>query len=262
MSIPRVLTIAASDSSAGAGIQLDLKVFERLGVYGLTAVTAVTAQDTAGVRKIAKVAPRIVAAQIDAVTRDIGADACKIGMLYNPSVVEVVAERIRRRGIQNVVLDPVITAKEGPTLLLDKGVRRMKQLLIPRCVLVTPNVQEAQILSGRTIQSVEDLKDAAKAIHDLGCSYVLIKGGHLEGDPDDLLFDGKEVITIPGTRISGPPVHGTGCAFSAACASRLAHREDVLSAATFAKQFVADLIRTAIRLGKGSLLINVASVLK
>lgn len=255
MNVPTVLTIAASDSSAGAGIQLDLKVFERIGVYGLSAVTAITAQDTRGVHKIARVAPRIVAAQIDAVMRDIGANACKVGMLYNATVVDVVAERIRRRRIPNVVLDPVILAKDNTVLLLDKAVQRMKRSLIPKCLLVTPNVREAEILSGKVIRNTQDMREAALSIHELGCQHVLIKGGHLAEDPVDILFNGWETIELPGSRIHGPPVHGTGCAFSAALASRLAMGDEVLEAARFAKDFTADLIRKAIRLGKGSLLI-------
>jgi len=252
--IARVLTIAGSDPSGGAGVQADLRVFERLGCYGMTVVTAVTAQNTVGVQKVHKVPPRIIAAQIDSVTRDIGVDACKIGMLYAEQAVDTVAERIDRREIPNVVLDPVIAAKDGTRLLSTKGIVRMKRRLIPRCLIVTPNVIEAGILSGVEVDSLDALRQAAMVIHGFGCRFVLAKGGHLPGEPIDLLFDGDEFIELPGFRIEGAPVHGTGCAFSAALVARIARGDDVPSAARFAKDFVADLIKSAVKLGKGSLL--------
>lgn len=237
-------------------MQLDLKVFGRLGVYGMSAVTAVTAQNTTGVQKIYTTPPRIIAAQIDSVMRDIGADACKIGMLHHATAVETVAERIRRREIPNVVLDPVLAAKDGTYLLTGRGVPRMKRRLIPLCLVVTPNVSEAEILSGIKVSSLDDLKNAAQAIHEMGCRYVLAKGGHLEGNPVDLLYDGKTFTELPGVRVEGRPVHGTGCAFSSALTARIALGDNVPDAARFAKDFVADLIKTAIKLGKGSLLIR------
>lgn len=254
--MPRVLTVAGSDSSAGAGVQLDLKIFTCLGVYGMSAVTAVTAQNTQGVQKIHKVPPRIISAQIDSVVRDIGVDACKIGMLYDPTAVDIVAERITRREIPNVVLDPVIAAKDGTILLAHKGIRRMKRFLIPKALVVTPNAHEAELLTGIPIRKLDDLRQAAAAIHAMGCGYVLAKGGHLEGKPVDVLFDGESFIELPGIRIEGTPVHGTGCAFSAAIAARLALGDSVIEAAKFAKDFVADLIKSALKLGRGNLLIR------
>ena len=250
------MTIAGSDSIAGAGIQLDLKVFERLGVYGATVIAAVTAQNTEGVQKIHKVPPRIISAQIDSVVRDIGVDACKIGMLYDPTAVEVVSERISRRELQNVVLDPMIAAKDGTLLLAVKGIKRMKRYLIPKVLVVTPNAHEAEFLTGIRVKRLEDLKQAAAAIHERGCRYVLAKGGHLDGEPVDVLFDGEQFIEMPGVRIEGPPVHGTGCAFSAALAARIALGDSVPDAAKFAKEFVAELIKSAVKLGRGSLLIR------
>lgn len=252
----RVVTIAGSDSSGGAGIQLDLKVFQRLGVYGMTVLTAVTAQNTLGVQKICKVPPRIVGAQIDSVIRDIGVDACKIGMLYSPSAVDIVASRIARRRIPNIVLDPVIAAKDGTLLLTTKGIQRMKRFLIPKVMVITPNVHEAEILTGIPVRNLEDLKKAVVVINTLGCRYVLATGGHLEGNPVDLLYDGMQFMELPGTRVEGPPVHGTGCAFSAALAARLAVGDSVIEAARFAKDLVAELIRSAVKLGKGNLLIK------
>ncbi|MHB1000652.1 MAG: bifunctional hydroxymethylpyrimidine kinase/phosphomethylpyrimidine kinase [Armatimonadota bacterium] len=254
--IRRVLSIAGSDSSAGAGIQLDLKIFEHLGVYGMTAITAVTAQNTLGVQKVNKVPPRIIAAQIDSVACDIGVDACKIGMLYTPTAVDTVAERIRRREIRNVILDPVLAAKDGTLFLPAAGIKRMKRFLIPQLLVLTPNVPEAEILSGMRIGSRDDMKNAAVRIHGFGCRYVLIKGGHLESEPTDLLFDGQDFMELPGVRVEGPPVHGTGCAFSASLAARIALGDTVPDAAMFAKKFVAELIKSAVKLGKGNLLIR------
>jgi hydroxymethylpyrimidine/phosphomethylpyrimidine kinase len=253
---PRVLTIAGSDPCAGAGIQLDLRIFERLGVYGLTVVTAVTAQNTLGVQKINPVPPRIVAAQIDSVVRDIGVNACKVGMLFTPTTVNAVARRIERREIPNVVLDPMIAAKDGTPLLSSTGIKRIKRWLLPKALIVTPNVPEAEILSGIRIRTLDDLKDAATAIHDGGCRFVLAKGGHLDGEPIDLLFDGESFIELPGVRVEGTPVHGTGCALSSALAARIALGDTVEQAARFAKSFVAELIKTAVSLGKGNLLIR------
>lgn len=249
------ITIAGSDSCGGAGVQLDLKIFEKLGVYGLSAITAVTAQNTVGVQKINKVPPRIIAAQIDSVIKDIGADACKIGMLYSSVVVTQVAERIRRHSIRNVVLDTVLSAKDGSPFLGRVGIKQLRRFLIPQALVVTPNVPEAEILSGIRVQNPDDMKCAARKIHDMGCGYVLLKGGHLEGNPIDLMYDGCDFTEIPGIRVEGPPVHGTGCALSASIAARLALGDSVPDAVVFAKTFVRELIESAISLGKGNLLI-------
>ena len=249
----RVLTIAGSDSSGGAGIQADLKVFAGLGVYGLSAITAVTAQNSLGVQKINKVPPRIVAAQIDSVVRDIGADACKIGMLFSAEVVSVVAGRISRREIPNVVLDPVIFAKDGSRLLVGRGVQRLKRDLIPRCLLVAPNHAEAAELSGVEVSDLDSAKESARVIHGLGAPYVLIKGGHLRGEPVDLLFDGEQFIEYRRERIRDRTMHGTGCILSAAIAARLALGDSVSDAVRFAKDYTAAAIKNSIRLGKGGL---------
>lgn len=254
--IKRVLSIAGSDPSAGAGVQLDLKVFERLNVYGMTVITAVTAQNTTGVQKIHKVPPRIIAAQIDSVVRDIGVHACKIGMLYDPTAVETVAERIARRDIPNVILDPVMMAKDGTPLLAAKGIKRMKHSLIPKALVVTPNVPEAEILTGMQVRDMETLMQAARAIHEMGCKYVLVKGGHLDGEPVDVLYDGTDFVEIPGIRIEGTPVHGTGCAFSAALAARVALGDSVPDAARYAKRFVTETIKSAVKLGRGNRLVR------
>jgi hydroxymethylpyrimidine/phosphomethylpyrimidine kinase len=247
----RVLTIAGSDSSGGAGIQADLKVFAQLGAYGVCAVTAVTAQNSMGVQKIFKVAPRVVASQIDSVTRDMGVDACKIGMLYSPQLVDVVAERIHRREIVNVTLDPVIFAKDGSRLLTAKGVERMKRVLLPQTLLVSPNVQEAEILSKVKVSDTASAVAAAEKIWGFGPRYVLIKGGHLDGEPIDVLFDGESAREFRGARVEGDPMRGTGCVLSAAITVFLAQGHSVPDAVTFAKQFVAAAISHSVKLGKG-----------
>lgn len=249
----RALTIAGSDSSGGAGIQADIKVFTDIGVYGLSAVTAVTAQNSEGVQKVNKVPPRIVAAQIDAVTRDIGVDACKIGMLYSEQTVSIVAERITRRKIPKVVLDPVIFAKDGTRLLLNNAVHRMKRQLIPCCLLVMPNLAEAGVLAKSDVDDIDSAKEAAKVIHGMGAEYVLVKGGHLSGEPVDLLFDGEGFIEYPGTRVEGRVMHGTGCVLSAAITARLAARNSVQDAVKYAKDYVTSAIKNSIKLGKGGL---------
>jgi len=247
----RVLTIAGSDSSAGAGVQADLKVFAELGVYGLCAVTVVTAQNSKGVQKINKVPPRVVAAQIDSVTRDIGVDACKVGMLYSPQLVDTVAERIHRRELTNVVVDPIIWAKDGTRLLTARAVERMKKRLFPRALIVAPNVAEAELLSGVNISDATTAALAAETIWNAGCKYVLIKGGHLAGTPTDVLFDGDSPRKFTGDRISGDPMRGTGCVLTAAIAAFLALGHNAPDAVALAKRFVSGAITRAVKLGKG-----------
>jgi len=248
-----VLTIAGSDSSGGAGIQADLKVFAALGVYGTCAVTAVTAQNSLGVQKVSKAPPRTVAAQIDSVARDIGVDACKVGMLYSAQVVRVVAERIRRREIGNVVIDPVIFAKDGSRLLLARAVERLRRELIPECTLVTPNLVEAGELARTEVTDLESAREAARIIRDLGASWVLVKGGHLQADPIDVLYDGQTFVEYAGTRIGARPLHGSGCILSAAIAARLALGDSVPDAVRFAKDYVTAAIKDSVKIGKGGL---------
>lgn len=246
------LTIAASDSSGGAGIQVDLAVFRELGVYGASVVTNITAQSTCGIDKICKVPPRIIAAQIDSVTRDFKISACKIGVLYSPRAVSVVAERIRRREIPKVVLDPVITAKNGRVLLTPKAIKRLKQFLIPRVALITPNLHEASILSGVEITNAETARQAAQVLMDMGAKAVLLKGGHMEGEPVDILYDGKHFSEFTGKRID-KQMHGTGCILSAAITARLALGDELESAVGFAKQYVGQAIERSVLLGKGKM---------
>ncbi|MCE5323414.1 bifunctional hydroxymethylpyrimidine kinase/phosphomethylpyrimidine kinase [bacterium] len=249
---PIALTIAASDSSCGAGIQADLAVFRDMGVYGLCAVTNVTVQDSHGVHKVNKVPPMIVTAQIDAAMRDYSVGACKIGMLYSPRIVDVVAERIARREIPNVVLDPVMSAKHGEVLLTEPAIKRMKRRLISRVTLITPNALEAEKLTGISVKDAPSARDAAKALVEMGAKYALVKGGHIEGEPVDVLYDGQDFYEFAGRRFE-KNMHGTGCVMSAAIAARLAQGDEIIDAVKFAKDYVSKAIEHSVKLGKGQL---------
>lgn len=246
------LTIAASDSSGGAGIQADLAVFREIGVHGVCAVTNVTVQNSQGVHKVWKVAPKIIAAQIDAVTRDFKVAACKIGMLYSPQTVDLVAERIHRREITNVVLDPVMAAKHGEVLLAPSAIKRMKRWLIPKVTLITPNAHEAEALTGIAVTDAPTARDAAKALVDMGAKNALVKGGHIEGEPVDVLYNGQDFSEFLGRRLD-KNMHGTGCVLSAAIAARLALGDSISDAISYAKLYIEKAIEHSVRLGKGGL---------
>jgi len=248
---PTALTIAGSDSGGGAGIQADLKTFAALDVYGTSALTAVTAQNTVGVRAVEEVSPGLVAAQIDAVLEDIGADATKTGMLSSGAIIATTAGRIRVHGITRLVVDPVMVAKSGDRLLREDAVRALRTDLLPLALVVTPNLPEAETLAGVTIASRADLADAAWRIAALGPRYVLIKGGHAPGDPVDLLFDGHAFREYPGARIETTSTHGTGCTLSAAIAAYLAHGLSVEDAVGRAKEYVVAAMRAASPIGRG-----------
>ncbi len=246
------LTIAASDSSSGAGIQADLRVFAELGVFGLCAVTCVTAQNSGGVLKIFKVAPRTIMAQIDAATTDFKVGACKIGMLYLPQTIGIVAERIARREIPNVVLDPVMNAKGGEILLAPQAVKRLKRWLLPKVRLVTPNAPEAQALTKIEVTDPASALEAAKALVGMGAGAALVKGGHMADEPVDVLYDGENVFKFAGKR-QAKNMHGTGCVLSSAIAARLAMGDELPAAVEFAKGYIEKAIANSVRLGKGGL---------
>jgi hydroxymethylpyrimidine/phosphomethylpyrimidine kinase len=245
------LTIAASDSSSGAGIQADLRVFAELGVFGLCAVTCVTAQNSGGVLKIFKVAPRTIMAQIDAAT-DFKVGACKIGMLYLPQTIGIVSERIARREIANVVLDPLMNAKGGEILLAPQAVKRLKRWLLPKVRLVTPNAPEAQALTKIEVTDAASALEAAKALVGMGAGAALVKGGHMLEEPVDVLYDGENVFEFAGKR-QPRNMHGTGCVLSSAIAARLALGDELPAAVEFAKGYVEKAIANSVRLGKGGL---------
>lgn len=247
----RALAIAGSDSGGGAGIQADLKTFSALGVYGMTAITALTAQNTTGVFGVVEMSPEFVAQQIDVVVTDIGVDAAKTGMLSNTGIIEAVADRIRHHRIPNLVVDPVMIAKSGAPLLRPEAMVTLKGVLLPLAMVVTPNLYEAQAITGLTIDTVERMREAARRIHSLGPQVVVVKGGHLQGDAEDIIYDGRAFTSLREARIPTRHTHGTGCVFAAAIAAELALGRDVGEATRRAKAFIGGAIRAALPIGRG-----------
>jgi hydroxymethylpyrimidine/phosphomethylpyrimidine kinase len=254
--VPKAMTIAGSDSGAGAGIQADLKTFAAFGVYGTSALTAITAQNTRGVFAIAEVPEEVVAAQIDAVLEDIGADAVKTGMLSSAALVRVVADRLEAWGIERLVVDPVMVAKSGDRLLAPDAVQAVREVLLPLALVVTPNLPEAEVLAECGIAGDADLREAARRIAALGPRLVVIKGGHRDGPPDDVVFDGHEFTVLPGERISTANTHGTGCTFSAAIASGLALGRSPVQAIAAAKEYISVALETSYSVGGGHSPVN------
>jgi hydroxymethylpyrimidine/phosphomethylpyrimidine kinase len=247
----RILTIAGSDSGGGAGIQADLKTITLLGGFGMSVLTALTAQNTVGVSGIHPVPPAFVGQQLDAVLSDIGADAVKTGMLHNPEAIEIVADRLSAYGIKKIVVDPVMVAKGGDVLLEQKARETLVTRLVPMALVVTPNIPEAEVLSKGSISSEEDVREAARIIHAMGAGYVLIKGGHLDGPATDCLYDGKDFHEFSKARVDTPHTHGTGCVYAAAIATYLSMELEVAEAVAKAKDFIHASIRFGLPLGKG-----------
>lgn len=237
----RVLSIAGSDSGGGAGIQADLKTFSAIGCYGMTVITALTAQNTTGVTGIHAVPPEFAAEQMDAIYTDIGTDAVKIGMLYSAELIQVVAERLRHYKVGNIVLDPVMIAQSGHKLVQDDAVEAIKSHLMPLATVVTPNVPEAEVMCGRSLKGAGEIEAAAKTLVEHGSEAVLIKGGHNEGgESTDLLYfkQNNRTVELPAQRIATRNNHGTGCTLSAAIAAYLAKGADVESAVCDAKAYI------------------------
>ncbi|MEM7537696.1 MAG: bifunctional hydroxymethylpyrimidine kinase/phosphomethylpyrimidine kinase [Chloroflexota bacterium] len=252
----RALTIAGSDSGGGAGIQADLKTFSALGCYGMSVLTALTAQNTVAVTDIHPVPPPFIAAQIDAVLTDIGVDAVKIGMLHSPDVIETVTERLLHHQVHNIVVDPVMIAKSGDKLLQDSAVDALKQVLIPQATVITPNLPEASVLLGRPIEQESEMADACRALAELGPESVLLKGGHLAGtQSDDLLYLAAtdELIRFASVRIESKNLHGTGCTLSSAIAAHLAKGHAIDEAVRKAKAYITAAISAgaAYQIGHG-----------
>ena len=245
------MTVAGSDSGGGAGIQADLKTFAALGVHGTSAITAVTAQNTTGVSAVFDLPPSLVEAQFDAVAIDIGIDAMKTGMLSNAQILRAVAGRIRQHGVSKVVVDPVIVATSGDLLLKENAIDALKCLLLPLASVVTPNRGEAEVLAGMEIHSDDDVAEACRRILAFGPRYVLLKGGHAEGDAVDWLYDGRQLTPHRADRLEATNTHGTGCTLSATIAAYLALGGDVPEAVARAKQFITAAIRHGYPLGKG-----------
>jgi hydroxymethylpyrimidine/phosphomethylpyrimidine kinase len=251
--IPRALTIAGSDSGGGAGIQADLKTFTAFQVFGMSAITSITAQSTDSVSGIYDLPPEFVKLQIDAVLGDIGADAAKTGMLSNEGIISGVAEKIIEYRIEKLVVDPVMRTKSGDRLLKRGAERALTRELLPLAFIVTPNLPEAEVLSGIEISSTADIREAAKRIKSLGPRYVLLKGGHLEKTSEsiDLLYDGEDFYNFSSPRIETRNTHGTGCTYSAAICAGLANGRVAMEAIREAKNYVTGAIRKSFNLGKG-----------
>lgn len=249
--IKKVLTIAGSDCSGGAGIQADLKTFAAHGVFGMSVIASVVAENTSRVIDIQNVTPDMIEKQIDAVFEDIGADAVKIGMLMTPDCMKAVAEKLRQYAPDNIVLDPVMYAKNGCPLMEPEAGDVLMQTVLPLADVVTPNIPEAERLAGMRIVSVSDMKRAAQKIHKLGGKAVVVKGGHHIGNAVDVLFDGEHFTSFETERIHTNNTHGTGCTFSAAIASGLATGSDLENAVRRAKDYVTTAIRHSLAIGKG-----------
>ena len=247
----RALTIAGSDSGGGAGIQADLKTFAAHGVYGTSALTAITSQNTRGVTDVWELPASLIESQIDAVITDIGADVVKTGMLSSSTVIEVVAAKARQHSLDALVVDPVMVAKGGDRLLRDDAVDALRSLLIPIAMVMTPNIPEAEALLGVKIETLEDAKEAAQALVGMGARAVVVKGGHLKGPPTDILYDGEEFRAYTSRRIETTSTHGTGCTFASAIAANLAKGLPLRQAVSLAKSYVTSAIRMAQPIGRG-----------
>ncbi|HET9371843.1 MAG TPA: bifunctional hydroxymethylpyrimidine kinase/phosphomethylpyrimidine kinase [Vicinamibacterales bacterium] len=245
------LTIAGSDSGGGAGIQADLKTFAAHGVFGTSAITAITAQNTRAVTAALPLPPDLVVAQIDAVLSDLGAQAIKIGMLATSAIIEAVAAALERHGVRPIVLDTVMISKSGARLLAADAVSALARVLVPLADVITPNVPEAEALTGLRLESIDDLRRAAEVLVRQGARAALVKGGHLDGPAIDVLFDGTTWQTFEAERIVARHTHGTGCTYSAAIAANLALGRDLPSAIDAAKTYVTGAIRQAPGLGAG-----------
>lgn len=250
--IKAALTIAGSDCSGGAGIQADLKTMLANGVYGMSAITALTGQNTLGVTAVSEVSPVFLGQQLDAVFTDIFPDAVKTGMTANAQLIEVIAEKLIFYKARNIVVDPVMIATSGARLISENAVELLKKKLLPIATLVTPNIPEAEVLSGLRISDKEDMEQAARLIADkCGCA-VLLKGGHSINDANDLLCENGEMTWFSGRRIDNPNTHGTGCTLSSAIASNLAKGYDIKAAVSLAKEYISGALSAMLDLGKGS----------
>ena len=252
---PKALTIAGSDSGGGAGIQADLKTFSALGVFGASALTAITAQNTVGVTAVHEIPTEVISAQIDAVITDIGADAIKTGMLSSSAIIECVAGSLQRHagspGVRNLVVDPVMVAKSGDSLLQQEAVTTLKERLLPLAAVVTPNIPEAEALTGISVDTPEDMRRAAGLFLEMGAKSVVVKGGHLDGPATDLYYDGTEFREFTSPRIDTVNTHGTGCTFASAVAAGLAKGLDGPEAVAAAKEYVTEAIRHSFPIGQG-----------
>ncbi|MDB6122452.1 MAG: Hydroxymethylpyrimidine/phosphomethylpyrimidine kinase [Pedosphaera sp.] len=256
MSVPVALTIAGSDSGGGAGIQADLKTFAALGVHGTSAITCITAQNPKKVISIEPCSPSIVRQQVEAVFTELRPAAVKTGMLYSEEIIRTVAKFISARQVPALIVDPVMISTSGAQLLKDSAIQALKNKLLPLATLVTPNLDEAEVLIGRKLSSVEDLRLAARKIYSqFGCA-ALVKGGHLKGTRDaaDIFYDGKEELLLTAPFVRGIHTHGTGCTYSAAIVGYLASGYDLIAAVLHAKEFITQAIAQSQKVGAHSAL--------
>jgi hydroxymethylpyrimidine kinase / phosphomethylpyrimidine kinase / thiamine-phosphate diphosphorylase len=249
--MPIALTIAGSDSGGGAGIQADLKTFAALGVYGASVITSVTAQNTLEVSGIHDLPPEFITLQLDTVLRDLSIDAIKTGMLSNPAIIRAVSERLQTLGVARLVVDPVMVAKGGAALLRKEAEAELIQRLLPLAYVVTPNLGEAEVLAAMPIRHLSEMEQAARRIHAKGPRHVVVKGGHLDGPPTDVFFDGERFQYLEGERIETKSLHGTGCTFASAIAAELAKGAEVTDAVRQAKAYITTAIRLAEPIGHG-----------
>ncbi len=256
------LTIAGSDSSGGAGIQADIKTMTANGVYAMSAVTALTAQNTTGVTGIMEVTPEFLAQQLDSIFTDIRPDAVKIGMVSSGELIQVIAEKLTGWQAENIVLDPVMVATSGARLISEEAIAVLKEKLLPLAALITPNIPEAEVLSGMQITTAQDMEAAAREIGDAFHCAVLCKGGHQLNDANDLLYADGEATWFYGKRIDNPNTHGTGCTLSSAIASNLAKGYPMTKAVKNAKNYISGALGAMLDLGAGSGPMNHAFAIK
>jgi len=251
----KVLTIAGSDSGGGAGIQADLKTFAVRQVYGMSAITALTAQNTVGVQGIFEVDPEFVAKQIDSVMTDIGADAWKTGMLSNAEIIQIVADRATHYNVKLLIIDPVMVAKSGDPLLKAEAISTLISKIVPLAYIITPNLHEAQILTGIEINNLTEVQESAVKIFEMGAKNVIVKGGHLQdvNESIDILYDGKRFVEFRSPRIDTNNTHGTGCTYASAIAAELAKGQNIINAVRIAKAYLTNAIQRAdhLHIGKG-----------
>jgi hydroxymethylpyrimidine/phosphomethylpyrimidine kinase len=251
MSIPKALTIAGSDSGGGAGIQADLKTFSAFRVFGMSAITAITAQNSVGVQGVFDLPPEFVARQIDSVLTDFGADAVKIGMLSTAPIIGAVADRLRAHRPERIVLDPVMIAKSGDALLQPDARAALIKELLPLALVATPNLHEAEALAGMPVTTERDMEEAARRILAMGPRNVLVKGGHLRDSATDILWNGRDLSRFTAPRLDSTSTHGTGCTFSSAIAAGLARGHALRDAIGEAKAYVTAAIREGFQPGRG-----------
>jgi hydroxymethylpyrimidine kinase/phosphomethylpyrimidine kinase len=258
--IHTALTVAGSDPSGGAGVQADLKTFASLNVYGMAVIAALTTQNTRGVHDVMNVPADFVGSQLEAVMVDIAPAAMKTGMLGTAAVVDVVAHKIRRYGVTNLIVDPVMVSSSGTHLLEHSGEEMLKRALLPLALVVTPNLAEASVLTGIDVRDSHTMEEAARRLHRMGARNVLVKGGHLEGKAVDVFFDGSRIEKLSSPRIPTKNLHGTGCVLSAAMTAFVALGLPLNDAIVRAKEFVTEAIRTSLQLGNGAGPINAGRV--